>query len=151
MKIPSSRRFRNPSPGRFRWLVAGLILAASSSGYGFDKVSLREYPTLSLPVPSKMDVTKLPPGKTFQVNHPEFVLQFFFNHRDIFGFILKRNRNYGILVHWCFFRTCEDSPHDLKEIIARPGQPPFDQNFFSVKFPRLRKYDFQGLEFLAIP
>ena len=132
-------------------MVCLLLHALSSSGYCYDTVSLREYSILNTPVPSKIDLTRLPLGKTFQVNRlPQFTLQFFFNNRDIFGYIFKRSPKYGIRMHWCFFRSCDESPHDLNQIIARPQVPPFDEVFFSVKFPPLLQYNFQGLEFIPI-
>ena len=127
-----------------------LLHAFSSPGYCYDTVSLKEYSDLNIPVPSKVELNRLPLGKTFQVNHPQFTLQFFVNNRDILGYIFKRNPKSGIRVHWCFFRYCEESPHDLNEIIANPQQPPFDEFFFSVKFPPLLQYNFQGLEFIPI-
>ncbi|MDP6335887.1 MAG: hypothetical protein QGI90_03985 [Nitrospinaceae bacterium] len=126
-----------------------LIDAFANSAYCIDNISFKKYSILSIPVPSKVDMTKLPKGKTFQVNHPQFILQYFFNNRDIFGMVFKRESKYGIIVHLCFFRSCEESPYDLKKVIASPQQPPFDQAFFSIKFPRQLQYDFQGLEFLS--
>ena len=74
------------------WLVIfifPIILATSNSSFALDRVSLKKYPELSIPVPNPMETSKLPARKTFQVNHEEFILQFFFNGRDIFGYILK--------------------------------------------------------------
>ena len=132
-------------------MVCLLLHAFSPAGYCYDTVSLKEYSDLNTPVPSKVELNRLPLGKTFQVNHPpQFTLQFLVNNRDILGYIFKRNPKYGIRVHWCFFRSCEESPHDLNEIIAKPQQPPFNEVFFSVKSPLLLQYNFQGLEFIPI-
>jgi len=128
--------------------VCLFLHASIESAYCIDTVSFKKYPILSIPVPNKVDLTKLPRGKTFQINHPQFILQYFFNNKDIFGMVLNREPKYGIIVHLCFFRSCEETPHDLKKIIARPQVPPFDQTFFSVKFPHQLQYEFQGLEFL---
>ena len=130
--------------------VCLFIHATSESAYCIDEVSFKKYPILSIPVPSKVDLTKLPRGKTFQVNHPHFILQYFFNNRDIFGLIFNRKPKYGIIVHLCFFRSCEENPHDLKKVIAKPQVPPYGQTFFSVKFPHQLQYEFQGLEFLPV-
>lgn len=139
--FPSCRKY---------WVLAICILLhiSAENASCFDTVSFKQYPVLSLPIPNKVDLTKLPKGKTFQVNHPKFILQFFFSNRDIFGFILKRKPNSGIIVRLCFFRSCEESPYDLNKVIAKPQEPPFDQTFFSVKFPPQLQYEFQGLEFL---
>lgn len=128
--------------------LAFIFLAISSKAYGLDTVSFKQYSDLNIPVPSKVDLTKLPIGKTFQVNHSDFTLQFFFNNKDIFGYIFKRKPNIGIITHLCFYRSCEESPYDLRQVIAKPFEPPYDQTFFSVKFPRQLQYEFQGLEFL---
>ena len=113
-----------------------------------DTISFKQYSVLNIPVPSRVDITKLPIGKTFQVNHSQFTLQFFFNNRDIFGFIFKRKPNIGIIAHLCFYRSCEETSYDLRAIIAKPQEPPYDKTFFSVKLPSNLQYEFQGLEFL---
>lgn len=125
-----------------------LIYASTEKAYCFDTVSFKQYSAQSIPVPSKVDLTKLPLGKIFVVNNSIFTLQFFFNNRDIFGFILKRESKFGIRAHLCFFRSCEESPHDINQIIANPQVPPYDQAFFSVKIPLGLQYEFQGLELL---
>jgi len=128
-------------------LIFPIFLATSNDLFAFDQVSLRKYPELSIPVPNPMETAKLPARKTFQVNHQEFVLQFFFNGRDIFGYILKRNKKRPIHFRWCFFRTCEESPHDFKKVIAQAFSPPYSSGFFSIKFPSYLNYSFQGMEF----
>ena len=130
--------------------VCLLIHASSESAFCLETISFKKYPTLSILVPNKVDLTKLPRGKTFQVTHPHFILQFFFNNRDIFGLVFNRDPKHGIIVHLCFFRSCEESPYDLKKVIAHPNVPPFDQTFFTVKFPHPLQYEFQGLEFLPL-
>tara|TARA_B100001123_G_scaffold389668_1_gene466620 strand:- start:233 stop:568 length:336 start_codon:yes stop_codon:yes gene_type:complete len=70
-----------------------LLVIPSFSWAVMNKVSLKKYPQLSIQVPNPMVTSKLPARKTFQVNHEDFVLQFFFNERDVFGYILKRKKN----------------------------------------------------------
>ena len=135
----------NPS-----WLsifIFPIILATSNNSFALDRVSLKKYPELSIPVPNPMQTSKLPARATFQVNHEDFILQFFFNGRDIFGYILKRNKRRAIHFRWCFFRNCEESPHDFKKVIAQPFNPPYASGFFSIKFPAYLNYSFQGMVF----
>ena len=75
--------------------IVFILLVAPNNAYCFDTISLKQYSILNIPVPSKVDITKLPIGKTFQVTHTQFTLQFFFNNRDIFGFIFKRTFSYN--------------------------------------------------------
>jgi len=124
-----------------------LCLHGVSPVYAVERVSLKKYPALSLQVPNPMETSKLPARKTFQVNHEEFILQFFFNERDLFGYILKRNKSRPIHFRWCFFRSCEESPYDYKKVIAQAFHPPYDSGFFSIKFPAYLNYSFQGIEF----
>ena len=128
--------------------IVFILLVAPNNAYCFDTISLKQYSVLNIPVPSKVDITKLPIGKTFQVNHSQFTLQFFFNNRDIFGFIFKRKPNIGVIVHLCFYRSCEETSYDLRKVVAKPHELPYDKTFFSIKFPQKLQYDFQGLEFL---
>ena len=132
------------------WLaifIFPIILATSSASFALDRISLKKYRELSIPVPNPMETAKLPARETFQVNHEEFVLQFFFNDRDIFGYILKRNKRRPIHFRWCFFRNCEESPYDFKKVIAEAFNPPYSSGFFSIKFPSYLNYSFQGMEF----
>jgi len=95
------------------WLavfIFATILATPNDSLALERVSLKKYPELSIQVPNPMVISKLPARKSFQVNHEEFILQFFFNGRDIFGYILKRNKKTPIHFRWCFFRNCEESP-----------------------------------------
>ena len=128
-------------------LTLHLLLITPSLSWAINKVSLKNYPQLSITVPNPMETSKLPPRKTFQVNHEDFVLQFFFNERDIFGYILKREKQYPIHFRWCFFRSCEESPYDFKKVIAEPFSPPLASGFFSIRFPSYLHYSFQGIEF----
>jgi hypothetical protein len=123
------------------------LLWAPPPACAVERVSLKRYPALSLQVPNPMETSKLQARKTFQVNHEEFVLQFFFNERDVFGYILKRNKSRPIHFRWCFFRSCEESPYDYKKVIAQSFSPPFDSGFFSIRFPAYLNYSFQGIEF----
>ena len=132
------------------WLsifIFPIILATSNNSFALDRVSLKKYPELSIPVPNPMQTSKLPARATFQVNHEDFILQFFFNGRDIFGYILKRNKRRAIHFRWCFFRNCEESPHDFKKVIAQAFNPPYSSGFFSIKFPAYLNYSFQGMVF----
>ena len=126
------------------------IYIPTDKAYSLDTVSLKQGFTQGILVPNKTDLTKLPLGKIFKVNHSKFTLQFFFNNKDIFGFILKREQNYGIIVRLCFFRSCEESPYDINQVIAMPQSPAKDRSFFSIKYPLGLNYDFQGVEFLPI-
>ena len=125
-----------------------IVLVAPRNSHCLETVSLKQYSPLNIPVSSRVDLTKLPIGKVFQVNHSQFTLQFFFNNRDIFGFIFKRKPNVGIIAHLCFYRSCEETSYDLRNVIAKPFELPYDKTFFSIKFPQKLQYDFQGLEFL---
>ncbi len=124
-----------------------LLWAPSNPACAAEQISLKKYPALSLQVPNPMETSKLPARKTFQVNHQDFILQFFFNDRDVFGYILKRDKSRPIHFRWCFFRSCEESPYDYKKVIAQPFSPPYDSGFFSIKFPSYLNYSFQGIEF----
>jgi hypothetical protein len=124
-----------------------LLWLHPSPAYAVDRISLKKYPALSLQVPNPMETSKLPARKTFQVNHEGLVLQFFFNERDVFGYILKRNKRLPIHFRWCFFRSCEESPYDYKKVIAQAFHPPYDSGFFSIEFPSYLNYSFQGIEF----
>ena len=128
--------------------IVFMLLVAPNHASCLDTISLKQYSDLNILVPSKVDLTKLPIGKVFQVNHSQFTLQFFFNNRDIFGFIFKRKPNTGIIAHLCFYRSCEETSYDLRNVIAKPFEPPYDKTFFSIKFPQKLQYEFQGLEFL---
>ena len=143
--------FSDTSTNWKSWIVAFcFFFSTADNAYCFDTIAFEQYSTLSIPLTSKIDLTKLPFGKIFKVQHPKFILQFFFNNNDVFGFISKRKRNFGIIVHLCFFRSCEENPYDLNRVIAMPQDPPSERTFFSVKFPEGLQYDFQGLEFLPI-
>ena len=131
-------------------ILAYAIFSIPNNAYCLETISLKQYSDLNILVPSKVDLTKLPIGKVFQVNHSQFTLQFFFNNRDIFGFIFKRKPGTGIIAHLCFYRSCEETSYDLRNVIAMPFEPPYDKTFFSVKFPQKLQYDFQGLEFLPL-
>ena len=129
-------------------ILAYAVFSIPNNAYCLETISLKQYSDLNILVPSKVDLTKLPIGKVFQVNHSQFTLQFFFNNRDIFGFIFKRKPNVGIIAHLCFYRSCEETSYDLRNVIAKPFEPPYDKTFFSIKFPQKLQYEFQGLEFL---
>ena len=115
--------------------------------WAMEKVSFKTYPQTGITVPNPMKIAKLPRGKTYQVNHKAFSLQFFFNEKDIFGIILKRNKRRPIHFRWCLFRSCEESQYDYKKVIAEAFNPPFDDSFFSLPYPSYLPYGFQGIEF----
>lgn len=115
--------------------------------WAMEKVSFKTYPETGIKVSNPMETAKLPPRKTYQIDHKEFSLQFFFNDKDIFGIILKRNKRRPIHFRWCFFRTCEESQHDYKKVIAEAFNPPFADGFFSLPYPSYLPYGFQGIEF----
>ena len=130
-------------------IIVFILLITTNNAYCLETISLKQYSDLNTLVPSKVDLTKLPIGKVFQVNHSQFTLQFFFNNnRDIFGYIFKRKPNTGIIAHLCFYRSCEETSYDLRNVIAKAFEPPYDKTFFSIKFPQKLQYEFQGLEFL---
>ena len=131
-------------------ILAYAIFSIPNNASCLDIISFKQYSDLNILVHSKIDLTKLPIGKTFQVNHSQFTLQFFFNNRDIFGFIFKRKPGTGIMAHLCFYRSCEETSYDLRDVIAMPFEPPYDKTFFSIKFPHNLQYNFQGLEFLPL-
>ena len=131
-------------------ILANAIFSIPNNAYCLETISLKQYSDLNILVPSKVDLTKLPIGKVFQVNHSQFTLQFFFNNRDIFGFIFKRKPGTGIMAHLCFYRSCEEASYDLRNVIAMPFEPPYDKTFFSIKLPHNLQYNFQGLEFLPL-
>ena len=138
---------------KWGYLIGSIILTCvislvPNNASCLEIISFKQYSDLNTLVPSKIDIKKLPIGKVFQVNHSQFTLQFFFNNRDIFGFIFKRKPNTGIIAHLCFYRSCEETSYDLRSVIAKPFEPPYDKNFFSIKFPQNLQYNFQGLEFL---
>jgi hypothetical protein len=129
-------------------IIIYLIFAVANTVYPLDKISFNQQTKKSITVSSKLDLTKLPRGEIFKVVHDDFVLQFFFNNIDIFGFIFKRKPSTGIIVHLCLYRSCEGTSYDLRKVIARAFEPPYDRSFFSVKLPKTLQYEFQGLEFL---
>ncbi len=115
-----------------------------------ETISLKTYPQLALPFPNPMDLTQMATGKSYQVTHADFVLQFFSDGKNIYGIILKRKKEVSIYIHWCFFRSCEESSYDYKLKIADAFTPPYDQTFFNAKLPPHMKYQFQGLEFYTL-
>ncbi len=113
-------------------------------------ISLKTYQELSILVPNPMDLTKISPGNTYQVTDPKFVLQFYFNGKDAYGVIFKRDKEYSLFMHWCFFKSCEESPYDINIKIATALTPPYDQLFFSARLPPKLNYRFKGLKFYTV-
>ena len=128
-------------------LLSTLLALSPSRLWAVENVSLKTHPETGIIVPNPMEIASLPPRKTYQVNHEAFTLQFFFNEKDIFGMILKRDERRPIHFRWCFFRSCEESSHDYKKVIAEFSSPPFAQGFFSIPYPFYLPYGFQGIEF----
>ena len=139
---------------RYSYLVKSItiiffLLLSQGQAYPLESISFKQQSDNTTPVSSKIDLTKLSRGDIYKVDHHDFLLQFFFNNnRDIFGFIFIRKRGTGIMAHLCLYRSCEETPYDLRKVIAKPFEPPYDKTFFSIKFPQKLQYDFQGLEFL---
>ena len=127
------------------FLLIGIQLATPA--HSFERVSLKKYKTQSIKVDNPVDLTRLPLNKTFQVNSPDFVLQFFFSGPDVLGIIFKRDLDKALFVRWCFFRNCEESPFDFISVIGQPQGPPLVNGFFETKFPPGLNYHFQGLHF----
>ena len=140
---------------KFKLLLSFLLIffiwqPSASFSQDIENVSLKTYKQLSTPVPSHMDLTKISPGKGYQVTDSEFILQFYYDGNDIYGVILKRDKEVSIFIHWCFFRSCEESPYDIKLKIATAWTPPYDQTFFNGKLPAKLNYRFQGLKFYTV-
>ena len=154
MKKQKTRRFYSTNTLR-KWKTSLAVMLmsitiTSKNVHSHEQVSFKQYKENATPIASKVDLTTLPKGAIYKVTHPDFVLQYFFNNLDIFGYIFKRKRNIGIKAHLCLYRSCEESKYDLKKIIAKPQEPPYDKTFFSIKFPTGLQYEFQGLEFTSI-
>jgi hypothetical protein len=132
-------------------LIAGtlfiLLTLFPTNLSAIEKVSLKIHPERGVIVDNPMEIKSLPHKKTYQVNHEAFTLQFFFNEKDIFGMILKRDEKRPIHFRWCLFRSCEESQHDYKKVIAEGSNPPFVNEFFSIPYPFYLTYGFQGIEF----
>jgi hypothetical protein len=133
------------------YLIAGtlsiLLTLFSPNLWAIENVSLKIHPQTGVIVDNPMEIKSLPHRKTYQVKHEAFTLQFFFNEKDIFGVILKRDERRPIHFRWCLFRSCEESRHDYKKVIAENSSPPFAQGFFSIPYPFYLTYGFQGIEF----
>ena len=133
------------------YLIAGalsiLLTLSPLNLWAIEKISLKIHSETGVIVDNPMEIKSLPHKKTYQVNHEAFTLQFFFNEKDIFGMILKRDENRPIHFRWCLFRSCEESKHDYKKVIAENSSPPFVQGFFSIPYPFYLTYGFQGIEF----
>ncbi len=132
-------------------MLALVLFCSPSIGFSNEPktISLKTYPQLALPFPNPIDLTKMATGKSYQVTHSDFILQFFSDGTNIYGIILKRKKEVSIYIHWCFFRSCEESSYDYKLKIANSFSPPYDQTFFNAKLPPHMKYKFQGLEFFT--
>jgi len=133
------------------YFIAGtlsiLLTLFSPNLWAIENVSLKIHPQTGVIVDNPMEIKSLPHRKTYQVKHEAFTLQFFFNEKDIFGVILKRDERRPIHFRWCLFRSCEESRHDYKKVIAENSSPPFVQGFFSIPYPFYLTYGFQGIEF----
>jgi len=134
-------------------LFIAVILCIGSQlttpAYSFEYISLKKYKNQAIKVDNPVNLSRLSLDKTFQVNSPDFVLQFFFTGPDILGIILKRNLDKALFVKWCFFRNCEESPFNYVSVIAQPHSPPLANGYFETKFPPGLNYHFQGLQFFT--
>lgn len=140
-----------PLPLKQALFITTLLIFTTKASFlwAMDKVSLKTHPQTRLSIPNPAEISKLPRGKTYQVNHEAFTVQFFFNEKDIFGVILKREKNRSIHFRWCFFRSCEESQHDYRKVIAEAYSPPFENGFFSIPYPFYLPYSFQGIKFIS--
>ena len=129
--------------------VLGIGSQLATPAYSFENISLKKYKTQAIKVGNPVSLIRLPLDKTFQVNSPDFVLQFFFTGPDILGVILKRNLEKALFVKWCFFRNCEESRFNYVSVIAQPHGPPLANSFFEIKHPPGLNYHFQGLYFFT--
>lgn len=131
------------------FLVAFLLIGLQipTPAYSVENISLKKYKTQAIKVSNPVDLTRIALNKSYQVNSPDFVLQFFFSGPDVLGIVLKRNLDKALFVRWCFFRNCEESPFDFISVIAQPHGPPLANGFFETKFPPGLNYHFQGLHF----
>ena len=131
-------------------LILSIWYPSTPYSQEIENISLKTYSQLAIPVPNPVDMTKISPGKSYQVTDPKFILQFYYDGKDIYGIIIKREKESSIFLHWCLFRSCEESPYDYKFKIAAAFTPPYDQLFFSAKLPVNLKYRFQGLKFYTV-
>ncbi|SVB83722.1 uncharacterized protein METZ01_LOCUS236576 [marine metagenome] len=143
-----SNKFTNSKWWFLSSTIAFIVLVVPNNTYSIETISFNQQEGNTTLVPNKIDLTKLPTGKIYKVVHEDFILQFFFNNRDIYGYIFKRKKNIGIMAQLCLYRSCEETSYDFRKVIARPFEPPYNNDFFSVKFPQNLQYNFQGLEFL---
>ena len=112
-------------------------------------VSLKQFATKAIAVSNPVNLMDLPLGGIFQINHPKFTLQFFQEGIRVRGIIFKRDPDSPILIRWCFFRNCEESPFDYKAVLAQRHEKPFNEDFFQVMLPAKLKYKFQGMHFTS--
>jgi hypothetical protein len=142
---------QTPSAPEKTLLLIAIVLfigfRSAAPAHAFENISLKKYKTQAIKVDNPVDLTRLPLNKTFQVNSPDFVLQFFFSGPDVLGIILKRDLDKALFVKWCFFRNCEESQFDYVSVIAQPQGPPLANGFFETKFPPGLNYHYQGLHF----
>ncbi len=131
----------------FQVSVLFFCLQSAIPAYSFETVSLKKYNAQATKVDNPVNLTRLPLNKTFQVNSPDFILQFFFSGPNVLGIIFKRNLDKALFVRWCFFRNCEESPFDYVSVIGQPHGPPLANGFFDIKHPPGLSYHFQGLHF----
>ena len=132
-------------------LLVALVFIGSqlaSPAYSFESISLKKYKIQATKIKQSCEFDPGSPlNKTFQVNSPDFVLQFFFSGPDLLGVILKRNLDKPLFIKWCFFRNCEPSSFDFVSVIAQAHNPPLANGYFETKFPPGLNYHFQGLHF----
>ena len=131
-------------------LILYIWIPSAPFSQEIETISLKTHSLLAIPVPNPMDMAKIFPGNPYQVTDHRFVLQFYFNGKDIYGIIFKRDKENSIFMHWCFFRSCEESPYDIQTKIVGSFTPPYDQFFFSGHLPPKLNYNFKGLRFYTV-
>ncbi len=140
---------------KIKWLLSCLLVLfiwqpSAPLSQEIKNISLKTYSQLAIPVPGLIDMSKISPGNSYQVTDPKFILQFYFNGKDIYGVIFNRNKEVSIFMQWCFFKSCEESAYNIKSKIASALIPPYDQLFFSGNLPPKLNYNFKGLRFYTV-
>lgn len=141
-----SRTQLPPRPAPILLLALVLLIPVQTTS-AQSLISLRQYQTKATLLTNPFDLTKVTQGPVYQVNHRDFILQFFFTGQNIQGIVLKREKNLPILIRWCFFRNCDRSPYDYKAVLAQGYQRPYPEDTFQVRLPIKFDYHFQGMHF----
>lgn len=131
----------------FASFLLGTLAWTPSKSQAQTRVSLRQYEAKAVLISNPFDITDAVQGTTYQVNHRDFILQFFFTGQNIQGVVMKREKTLPIHIRWCFFRTCEASSFDYKAVLAQGYQRPYAEDSFQVRLPVKFNYHFQGIHF----